>query len=218
MGATPYTPPQFGSGKSNYSLTCTLPANNQANSNNNANNPSTPSQGSPTTYFFQLVGRVEHVQEQTITKHPVQIGPAIVDHAYNQPARVVMEVVASDCVASLVAGQYASNPSLSVSMYQTFKQIQAARVPVAVSTRLDQYPNMAITDVRATEDSRTLFGFRGTLYFEQIISVTVNQTTSARPNQTDSTAEGTKGAQPLSSTEQTQINNLLDSMKMFNQN
>jgi hypothetical protein len=208
-----YSPPQFGSGKSNYSMTCTLPANPGFSDEpeSGTGTPDLAAMPSPTTYFFQLVGRVEHIQEQTITKHPVQIGPAIVDHAYNQPARVVMEVVASDCAATLVAGQYSSKPSQSVSMYQTFKQIQAARVPITLATRLDQYQNMALTDVRATEDSRSTFGFRGVLYFEQIVLATVSGAPAAsdRPNQTGSTPEGTKGSSPLSSTETQQLNDIM---------
>jgi hypothetical protein len=215
LGTGLYRPPNWGFQPQEYSLTCTLPANTGAPGSNGSlgstlstATSAAPSLG-PTTYFFDAVLRAEHSQEAIGTRHPVQIGPAIIDHIYLQPARVILEVAMSDAMDSFVSGQYSSTPSKSVSAYQIFKQIQAARVPIILSTRLDTYQNMWIADVRGTEDPRTKQGFRGMLYFEQIISATVAVTnTSARPDQTDSTNEGTKSTSPATPADGSQIQNM----------
>lgn len=193
LGGGPYRPANWSQQPQLYSMTCTLPTSIPLSANNNTSTASTPPSSSPTTYYFDATLRVEHTQEAVCTEHPVQVGPAIVDHLYLRPARVVLEVAMSDAMQSFQAGQYSGSKSKSVSAYKTFKQIQAARVPITLTTRLDTYQNMIIEDVRGTEDNRTRQGFRGTLHFRQIISASVSTaTTSVRPDQTDSTNEGTK--------------------------
>lgn len=216
----PWRPPQWNLPQL-YSMTCTLPGTPSANvsssssvggvttpgSASSTSSPGTPS--TTTTYFFDAVLRAEHNQEAVGTKHPVQIGPAIVDHVYLMPARVVLEVGMSDAMDSFMAGQYSGARSKSVSAYQTFKQIQAARVPITLATRLDQYQNMWLQDVRATETNVTAHAARVTLYFEQIISAqTSSVTTSARPDQTGATNLGTKAPGGLSTSETNQLNSL----------
>jgi hypothetical protein len=191
-------------------MTCTLPGQpatkvsvsvDQVDENGNIipDTPAmqtTPSTTMPTTYFFDATLRVEHVQEAVGTKHPVQVGPAVVDHIYLLPARVTLDVAISDSMQSFASGQYTGAGSRSISAYQTFKQIQAARVPIALSTRLANYSNMWLADVRGVEDSTSSRSFRGTLRFEQIISAQVSTATvSALPNTTDTTNEGTKGVE-----------------------
>jgi hypothetical protein len=190
-----WRPPQWGGQTLLYSMTCTLPSAQPASSGT-GNAGALQSQAtaqSPTTYFFDAVLSAEHTQELVCTEHPVQVGPAVVDHAYLRPARVVLEIAMSDAMASFKAGQYSSNASKSISAYQTFKQIQAARTPIVLATRLFSYQNMVIEDVRASDDNRTLRGFRGTLHLRQIISASVSTASvSVRPNATDTTNEGTK--------------------------
>jgi hypothetical protein len=188
-----WRPPQWGGQTLLYSLTCTLPSAQPSGSGNPGALQAQATAQSPTTYFFDAVLGAEHTQELVCTEHPVQVGPAVVDHAYLRPARVVLEVAMSDAMASFKAGQYSSNASKSVSAYQTFLQIQAARTPIVLATRLFSYQNMVIEDVRASDDNRTLRGFRGTLHLRQIISASVSTTSvSVRPNTTDTTNEGTK--------------------------
>jgi hypothetical protein len=188
-----YRPPSWGQQAPVYSLTCTLPASSPNASSNNQNATNTGGTQSPTTFFFDAMFRAEHVQEAIGTRHPVQVGPAIVDHIYLNPSRVVLEVGYSDSMQSYQSGQYSSSTSRSVAAYQTLKQIQAARVPITLSTRLTSYTNMWLADVRAVEDNRTKASARISLYFEQIISAQVNNTpTSTRPSTTNTTNEGTK--------------------------
>jgi hypothetical protein len=194
-----------------YSLTCTLPSST-VTSSSSVNGVTTPgslsssTEGQTTTYYFDAVMVAEHVQEAMGTKHPVQVGPAIVDHVYLQPAQVTLQVKMSDAMQSFVNGQYSSVPSKSVSAYQQFLQIQASRVPITLVTRLNTYQNMWIASIRPQDDARTVRGFNGLLRFEQIISASItSQSVSARPNTTNTTNSGNLSPGTPTSTEANQV-------------
>jgi len=151
------------------------------------------------TYFFDAVLRVEHRQDLVRTEHPVQSGASIVDHAYLRPARVILEIGMSDAMGSFTAGQFTSSSSRSVSAYQTLLDLQNSRVPLTLSTRLNQYSNMLIESIGAVEDAHTRFAGKFQVVFSQIIVATVaTKTVTARPDQTDTTNEGVK--QPVTPT------------------
>lgn len=153
-----------------------------------------PAVTTPTTYFFDAVLHTDHDQQLRVTEHPTQSGASIVDHAYMLPATVTLEILMSDAMDSYQAGQWTGASTKSVNFYQTMKQLQALRIPIIVTTRLDTYTNMVLMNLRASDDLSTLHGFKGTLQFRQIIVGTVSSsnanTTSARPNQTAQTNPG----------------------------
>lgn len=181
-----YRPPQWASGPPNTSVSAVLPAS--GNSNAAATGPNT----APTTYFFDAVMRLDHNQDLRITRHPVQNGASIVDHAYLEPARLVLEVGMSDAMDSYTPGQYTSAGAKSVSTYQTFLNLQALRVPLTVNTRLKQYQNMQLVNIRAADTNATKTALRMLLTFEQIIVGTVtSQPQSNRPDQSNSNQDGT---------------------------
>jgi hypothetical protein len=188
-----YRPPNWGQQQQVYSITCTLPPSSPNGSGNNPNASASSTPQMPTTFFFDATLRVHHKQPARFTSHPVQVGPAIVDHIYLEPYELALDIGISDSMQSYQAGQYSGGSSRSVSAYQTFLAISAARVPITVSTRLNTVQNMGLELVDAYEDNRTFRCLRGTLYFKQIISAQVNTSpTSNRPNATNTTNEGTK--------------------------
>jgi hypothetical protein len=150
--------------------------------------PSTSSQAAtttPTTYFFDAILRVDHFQELRATDHPVQGGASITDHAYLMPARVSLEIGMSDAMDSYQSGQWTGSSSKSINAYQTLLQLQALRIPVTVTTRLNTYSNMIIESIRSGDDARTLHGLKAHVQFRQIIVGTVTTSTeSARPHAT----------------------------------
>jgi hypothetical protein len=183
----PYRPPNWGTQQQLYSITCTLPAPSGSSASTAANPQS------PTTYYFDATLHVDHLFETVGTEHPVQVGPAIVDHLYNKPYEMTLEVAISDAMQSYKAGQYSGGKSKSVNAFQTFYQIALAKVPITVSTRLNTVKNMYLRLGRAAEDYRTARGFKGALYFKQIQSAQVsNPTSTSRPQTTGTTNEGTK--------------------------
>lgn len=87
-------------------------------------------------YVFDAVIRIDHSQQIRTTDHPVQSGASISDHALILPARVVMEIGMSDAMDAYAPGVWTSNPSKSVSAYQTLVALQQGRQPLTVTTRL----------------------------------------------------------------------------------
>lgn len=188
-----------------YSITVTLPAATVSSSGsvNGVTTPgsasSTTSPGSSTSYYFDAVMLAEHMQEAVMTPHPVQVGPALVDHMYLQPAEVILRVKMSDAMQSFVNGQYSSVPSKSVSAYQQFLQIQASRAPIVLATKLNTYQNMGIISLRPQDNWQTVRGFNGIIRFKQIISAQVNsQALSSRSNTTNTTNSGSLSPGPPS--------------------
>jgi hypothetical protein len=155
-------------------------------------------QAQATAYFFDAIIRVEHTSSLRITEHPVQTGANISDHAYIMPAHVVMEIGMSDVMDTLITGQFSDNKSKSVSAYQTLKRLQARRMPLTVTTRLNVYKNMLIEQLTSPDDAKTLYGLRATVIMKEIITVDVsNVTVSARPQTTGNTPKGPiQAAQP----------------------
>lgn len=153
-------------------------------------------QQTTTIYYFDAVFSADHYTELELTRHPVQGGQSVVDHAYNLPAIVILEVQFSDTMQSFTQGQYASNASKSVSAYQTLESIRQKRVPVILTTHLQTYPVMILKSIRASDTNMTAYGAKMTLRFEQIQTGTTNSNTtgtttnSARPDQSQTTPEG----------------------------
>lgn len=166
----PYRPPNWGQLPQKTLMSVTM-------SSGEAAAQGTGQTAQPTNYYFDAVLHVRHHQEVAITKHPVQTGAAISDHAYMQPAQVELEIGMSDAMDSFVSGQYSTVPSKSVSAFDTFQQIQALRVPITLTTRLKTYQNMLIANIEAPDDVRTGFGLRCYIRFQQIIPAQVSTQT-----------------------------------------
>lgn len=146
---------------------------------------------STTAYFFDAVMRVEHNHQMRITEHPVQTGANIVDHAYQVPARLMMEIGMSDAMDTLGPNAWTGAYTKSVSAYRTIIALMQNRIPLSIHTRLLDYENMLIETVSAPDDHKTQFGARFTVTFRQIITAEVAKTTSSiRPNATGSTPQG----------------------------
>lgn len=210
----PWRPPQWNQ-QQLYSITVTEVVTESVSSkvvfqNQTQNiNPNIRQSSQTTTYFFDAILRAEHDQELVHTEHPIQNGAAIVDHCYMKPARVTLEIGVSDCMARYAAGQFTSSGSKSISAYQTLLDIQSKRVPLTLSTRLNQYENMVIERIAAFENKETKFSLRASVTFAQIIMAELATTmvpASARPDATDLTNEGTKQPLPPDPTVQNSTN------------
>ena len=147
-------------------------------------------------FFFDAVIREEHTSKVKMTDHPVQTGANIVDHAYMEPATLTMEIAMSDCMDTMVAGQFTDKSTKSVSAYQTLLSLQQSRLPFQVHTRLNLYKNMLIEEITAPDDYKTQFGMRCTVTLREIFVVKVSTTTvSARKHSTGSTNRGVQQAE-----------------------
>ncbi len=195
--AGPWRPPQWGKAP-----LFTMAARNQAT-------------GLLTVYYFDAVIRAEHEQSAVVTLNPVQTGADIADHAYVIPPRLVIEIRQSDSMASYSMGQWADGPSKSVSAYQTLVNLQAKRQPLEIATRLRQYDQMIITDIRAVEDERTRHTLNALVTFTGVLtasvslaatSSTISFVNSDRAQITDRTVVGQTQTMPVPTSIQTQNN------------
>lgn len=150
-------------------------------------------------FFFDAVIREEHTSTIKMTEHPVQTGANVVDHAYVEPAQLVMEIGMSDSMDSLVKNQYNGKfETKSVNAYQILLELQKSRLPFQVHTRLNLYKNMLIEEISAPDDYKTKNGLRCTITLKEIFVVEVSTTTvSARVHSTDSTNRGAVQPEPV---------------------
>ena len=143
------------------------------------------------SYFFDAFLRIDHTSKLSITQHPVQTGANISDHAFLEPKELAIEIGMSDVARDLVAGQFSGTWSRSVKAYEILRELQSARIPLDVLTRLGLYKNMLIETISAPDDYRTLYGLKATITMREILVATVQTVkVSAKPQITGSTNRG----------------------------
>ena len=147
-------------------------------------------------FIFDAYFNIDITTGLTITKHPVQSGANIADHAYENPNQLSFDIGMSDVMESYVQGQFSDNNSRSISAYDTLQKIKSSRLPIEVKTRLGTYTNMMITNIHASDSAETYYGLRATVDLEEIIVVGVKTVKiSERPAKTDSTENGDQNVQ-----------------------
>ena len=202
QGFGPFRPPGWDSGQMLFSIEGTLPGASAS-----------------TTYFFDAVLRAEHVHSLRKTEQPVQSGASIADHAFDLPKRLIVDIGMSDAMASFKDGQWTDAATKSISAFQTLSDLKSSRVLLAVTTRLFNYENMLVEDVRAVDTARTAHGLRALVVFSEALTGIVEQNpasssgeTSARPQQNGETNQGAVTGQSLDAGTQ----KALDMLRNFN--
>jgi hypothetical protein len=186
----PYRPPQWGEALSLTTVMLIFPGQPQAASYRpqgvTATLPNTQ-----TLYVFDAVLRMAHEQRVTKTRHPVQTGAAIADHAYVEPARLVLEIGMSDAMDAYQKGTWIGGATKSSSAYQVLLAMAFARIPLVVTTKLRTYLNMVIEYVGAEDTVHTIAGLRARIEFGEIfVANTQVVTDSSRPQDTGKTDLG----------------------------
>jgi hypothetical protein len=190
-----------------FSLTTTLPSASSQSTANQQSSTSSTSQ-SPTTYYFQAMLRAYSAERVVLTNHPVQGGASISDHAYVEPAELLLDVGFSDVQASPTPNQYTGGTSQSATAFQVFQAIKNAKVPCALVTRLASYMNMVLVEISAPQNQETFAAALITLRFKQVIVGTVSTVpASSRPQLTGSTNAGVCGTQTPSNSLSGQLQN-----------
>lgn len=156
------------------------------------------------TYVFDVTFKETHTFENVITQHPVQTGASINDHVYQQPIVFTWDVGASDCLASVVNGQFATASSRAVSAFNVLRTLWQTAEALTVTTTYGQYTNMIIRSFNATKDKTLMNAMRATVTFQQIIvtdavTISASQKQSSTPQTTNSTVTGTIPTNPNNS-------------------
>ena len=147
-------------------------------------------------YYFDAFTKENHVGSVRVTEHPVQGGSNISDHAYNLPDKLTIEVLVSDSVQPIVAGQFASSKTKSISAYEVIRKLKEKRVLVSVRTRLHYYTNMIIENMSVSDDYKSANSLRCTVSLRQVMMavVPVEYVTLTKRQAVVETNKGTKSA------------------------
>jgi hypothetical protein len=121
------------------------------------------------TLIPDIVVSETHHDHLTITKHPVELGSAIGDHCYMEPAVVEMQCGASNSTAQ--------SEGYVQSVYAQFLALQAKRKPFDVTTGKRQYSNMLISDIIVTTDETREYVLDFTVRLEKVKIVSTQTTT-----------------------------------------
>lgn len=203
----PWRPPQWQS-QAPQKVIITFPGLGQAPQYSQASGLSVTLPPGQTLYAFDAEIQIEHQQQLRKTEHPVQTGASITDHAYLEPARLILDVGMSDAMdAYFVPSTWTGAQSKSVAAYQTVLALQFARVPLTITTRLRTYLNMLIENPVANETHKTAHGLRMRIEFGQIFLASISVVTaSARPNETNETGLATVTTTPPTAAQVSQYN------------
>lgn len=135
-------------------------------------------------YFFDGFMQVDHSRTLTITQNPVETGASVVDHAYLNPAEVKMQIMMSDVHESIIPGQFSELTFRHTSAWAVLKQIQEARIPVDVFTKLGYYKNMLIKSISATDTKETFRALKANVDLVEIPVARVKTVKISKASQT----------------------------------
>jgi hypothetical protein len=160
--------------------------------------------GANGTYFLDVTFKESFDFENTITQNPVQTGANISDHVINQPIVFTWEVGVSDCLASIVNGQFASTSSRSVSAFGILEGMWQNKEALTVNTSFQKLDNMVIRSFIPIRDKTTMTAMRATVTFQQIIvtsavEISVNQKSIPTKNTSvpQTTGKSNSGPKPV---------------------
>lgn len=139
-----------------------------------------------------------HTDTLTITDHPVEKGANISDHAYRNPAEVVLRIGFSNS-----SSQAGGDEGYVQQVYEDILTLQQLREPFSVVTGKRSYDNMLIRALGVTTDEKTEAVLSCTVTCREVIMVQTQVTSTAPssaqadPQKTGSVQNGgTKQLQP----------------------
>ena len=156
--AGPWRPPEWSNKKASLTLTAKDAKNKDI------------------VYVFDAVIRTNHERRAVATKNPIQTGAAVTDHIYLVPPRLVLDIAMSDSMTSFTLGQFSDSSSRSTSAWLTLKSLMSQRQTVSISSRLDQYDDMAIVGMESSEDVKNAYGLKARVTLEQLLFASVEST------------------------------------------
>jgi hypothetical protein len=134
----------------------------------------------------------QHNDASTSTNHPVEVGAAITDHVYTEPAELVIHAGWSD------SGNYDGYIN---DVYARLLQLKAARQLLNVYTGKRSYTNMLLLNVTTMSDAANAYSMMVVCRLKQVIVVSTSSTTLP-PTANQATPANT-GAAQASGTQQT---------------
>jgi hypothetical protein len=166
------------------------------------------------SFTSQVTFSEDHSDDVTITKHPVERGAAITDHAFKEPARLTIRAgwsqsslrglldtavnavsaLSKGDVAGLLGGVFGSDYVRD--LYTKLLKLQSDRKPFDIVTGKRKYKNMMFASLATTSDPATENTLIVTATFQEVIIV---ETKTATLPPTANQAQPQKTAQPEAS-------------------
>jgi hypothetical protein len=143
-----------------------------------------------------------HRDEMVITRHPIEVGSVIADHAYKNPIKVLITVGFSNSNA-----QAFGDSNYVQTVYQNFLTMQQNAVPFSVTTGKRTLDNMLIEYINELTNEQTENGLILEISCQQVILVNTSTAstsptgTSTPANQSDpavTAVPAQQGFQPVS--------------------
>jgi hypothetical protein len=134
-------------------------------------------------YIPQVVVAERHRDALRITRHPVEKGAAITDHAYKEPAAVEMHVLWRAGIAPVSGRLFGVAIHNVADLYAALLKVQASRGVFDVTTGKRSYSNMLIEELEVTTDADSEHALECRFRLQQIIVVdtAITQLSSADP-------------------------------------
>jgi hypothetical protein len=134
---------------------------------------------------IQTTVETVHTDRVTKTKHPVERGSTVGDHAYMEPAEVILRCGWSNSslkallgiVTGFFAGGTMSRSDYVSGVYSQLLKLQQSLEPLTITTSLRQYDNMLITSLQVTRDPKTSNVLSVAATCEEIPIVSTSSTT-----------------------------------------
>ncbi len=151
----------------------------------------------------------EHSDSVTVTKHPVDTGANIADHAYVNPATIRCTFGWSDSsrlINSVLDFSIFKGLESTKDVYEKLIDMLKARQPFELQTGKRKYSNVILTEVRTTTTEDTESCLLVDCVFEEILVASVQTVTLAPEYQKNAsktasvTNGGQRSASPISNT------------------
>ena len=124
------------------------------------------------TIIPDVVVEEAHNDQIVITKHPVEIGAAISDHAFKVPSTVQMKIGFSNSKAQ--AEGYVDE------VYQELLAVQAQREPFDLFTGKRAYENMLIDSILVTTDRTTEHALNAVVSLSEVLITYTDDTSGTK--------------------------------------
>jgi len=95
-----------------------------------------------------------HEYANQVTTHPVETGGSVEDHVYLEPVRVRIEGEVSDSPVRILGG-LVGLAERRLEAWETLRDLERSRQPVALVTGYDVYDNMILTRLLTPRDRET---------------------------------------------------------------
>lgn len=121
---------------------------------------------------IQCTIREQHRDDMAVTDHPVEHGADISDHAYKQPAQLVLDIGFSNS-----SEDAAGDEGYVTSIYEQLRALQNPPQLLEVVTGKRSYQNMLITSIAVVTDEKTEAVLAASVTLREIITVSTQTTT-----------------------------------------